>query len=58
MPPGARPGRRSALQTIGRQENIDDLYALMGEVSQTRTSADWLARLEAAEIPPDRSMGG
>ena len=34
-----------------RQEHIDDLYALMGEVSQTRTSADWLARLAAAEIP-------
>jgi len=38
--------------TIGRRtENIGELYQLVGQVMKTRTSADWTARLEAADIP-------
>ena len=34
-----------------RQENIDALYALMAEVSVTKTTAEWLQSLKAQEIP-------
>lgn len=34
-----------------RQQNIDALYALMAEVSMTKTTADWLNLLKTAEIP-------
>ncbi|MDP9917417.1 crotonobetainyl-CoA:carnitine CoA-transferase CaiB-like acyl-CoA transferase [Variovorax boronicumulans] len=38
--------------SIGRRtENIGELYQLVGQVMKTRTSADWTARLEAADIP-------
>jgi crotonobetainyl-CoA:carnitine CoA-transferase CaiB-like acyl-CoA transferase len=34
-----------------RTEHVDALYALVGEIVATRSTADWLAALEAAEIP-------
>ncbi len=34
-----------------RQENIDDRLALTQEVLKTRTAAEWLARLEAEDVP-------
>ncbi|MEO7231509.1 MAG: CoA transferase [Polaromonas sp.] len=38
--------------SIGRRtENIGELYQLVGQVMATRTSAEWTALLEAADIP-------
>jgi len=38
--------------TIGRRtENIGELYQLVGQTMATRTSAEWTALLEAADIP-------
>jgi crotonobetainyl-CoA:carnitine CoA-transferase CaiB-like acyl-CoA transferase len=34
-----------------RSENIDALYEIVGGIMQTRTSSDWQATLEAADIP-------
>ena len=34
-----------------RSKNIDALYAIVGEIMQARTSAEWLEVLEAADIP-------
>ena len=34
-----------------RQENIDDRLNLTQSVLRTRSSAEWLARLEAADVP-------
>ena len=35
----------------GRQENIDDRLNLTQEVLRTRSSAEWLARLDAEDVP-------
>ena len=44
------PGSRFA--TIGqRAEQIHTLYSMVSEVMRTRTSAEWTAALEAADIP-------
>ncbi|TNE37487.1 MAG: CoA transferase [Alphaproteobacteria bacterium] len=34
-----------------RLENINEVYAILGEIVATRTSAEWLADLDAANIP-------
>ena len=34
-----------------RSENIGELYELIGEVAPERTTADWLERLDEAQIP-------
>ena len=34
-----------------RSANIDELYGIVAEVMQTRSSEQWLADLEAADIP-------
>lgn len=34
-----------------RLENIDALYEVLGDIIKTRTSAEWLADLDAASIP-------
>ncbi|MAL78489.1 MAG: CoA transferase [Sneathiella sp.] len=34
-----------------RLANIDEVYATLGEIIKTRTSAEWLADLDAANIP-------
>jgi crotonobetainyl-CoA:carnitine CoA-transferase CaiB-like acyl-CoA transferase len=35
----------------GRADNIDEVYAFVAETLKTRTTAEWLALLEAADIP-------
>jgi crotonobetainyl-CoA:carnitine CoA-transferase CaiB-like acyl-CoA transferase len=35
----------------GRADNIDEVYAFVAETLKTKTTADWLALLEAADIP-------
>ena len=37
--------------TAGRIENRDALIAILAEIFKTRPSAEWLARLEAADVP-------
>jgi crotonobetainyl-CoA:carnitine CoA-transferase CaiB-like acyl-CoA transferase len=34
-----------------RTENVGDLYAIIGEVARTKTTAEWLELLDAANIP-------
>ncbi|AQV98594.1 CoA transferase [Cupriavidus necator] len=42
----------SRFSSIGkRTEHIDELYRMLAEVMATRTSAEWTAVLEAADIP-------
>jgi len=45
----ARDPRFASLAS--RTENIDALYGLVGEIVATRPTAEWVAALDAAEIP-------
>ena len=36
---------------VGRIDNIDALYRIIGETMLTRTTADWRARLDEADVP-------
>lgn len=36
---------------VGRIDNIDALYGIIGETMLTRTTADWRARLDEADVP-------
>jgi crotonobetainyl-CoA:carnitine CoA-transferase CaiB-like acyl-CoA transferase len=35
----------------GRADNIDDVYAFVADTLKTKTSAEWIALLDAADIP-------
>jgi crotonobetainyl-CoA:carnitine CoA-transferase CaiB-like acyl-CoA transferase len=35
----------------GRADNIDAVYAFVGDIMKTKTTAEWLALLDAADIP-------
>lgn len=51
-------GRESEMETDARlanlatrTEHVDELYAELGQIMATRSTADWLASLDAADIP-------
>lgn len=49
--PATLSGDNRFTSFAGRQEHFEDLCQAVGEIIKTRTSEDWLALLETADIP-------